>query len=754
MSRAGVHPDFLGTWLPALVILGVGAGLTFPTLSGAAVASVPGTGFALATALNSVARQVGAALGVAVLIAILGTPEVLDPLPAFRHGWGFAGGCFLVGAVLCTALVVRRTAQTPAASAGNGRAAGADLDELAGEHALPSLDESEGHYAHVEPQTTAEFLRGAEVFAGLPSTLLEELATLAQPVELRRGEWLFREGEEPDGVYVVRVGHVEVLKEDTGSPSRINSLTRGAVLGELALLSGTPRSASVRALRDSELLAIEREGFQALLGSSPQLALGLTRVLSGQLQASRGAPPERRARPVTIALRALSPGLPLLEVADELSWTMCHWGRVAVLYASQEDRGNGEARSDAVARFAPLVERCEEEHEQVLLLCGGGDAWEEFCLARADRVVAVVDAEGDAAAAADRDPEGSRRLAGADLLGLGVRAGTGALSAWVDLLDPPAVHAIAAETRAQDVARTGRRLTGRAVGVVLAGGGARAFAHLGALEVLLDAGLRVDRVGGVSMGSFIGAMLAAGREVPAIDACCYEEWVRRSPINDYTVPRHALIRGRKAEAMLERVFGHARVEELPLPYYCASVNLRGATLEIESRGPLMEAVGASMSLPLIAPPMRREERFLIDGSLLDNLPLEPMSQSGEGPVLAIDIKGGEARPRHRPAASADGSPPHPPRRRPPPKLPETMARIALLSSANTDEAARRHADLTLSIRVEGVGLLEFHQIDAAREAGRQAAHGALANGQPDWLTGLSPLGGDIASRRTVLRVRG
>ena len=71
-TQLGVSPDFLGGWLPGMVILGVGAGLSFPTLSGAAVQSVPGPRFALATSLNAVARQVGAALGVAVLIAIVG----------------------------------------------------------------------------------------------------------------------------------------------------------------------------------------------------------------------------------------------------------------------------------------------------------------------------------------------------------------------------------------------------------------------------------------------------------------------------------------------------------------------------------------------------------------------------------------------------------------------------------------------------------------------------------------------------------
>ena len=453
-------------------------------------------------------------------------------------------------------------------------------------------------------------------------------------------------------MYVVRLGHLEVLQEGP-HPGRVNTLTRGAVLGELALLTGSTRSASIRALRDSEVLRIDRAHFEALLHAEPEVALSLTRVLGAQLQASRSIPVTRRARPVTIALRALTPGVPLLDLADELSRSMCAWGRVAVIYPDESGHPPGETRAETSARFAPLIERCEQDHDQVILLCGDGEqtgAWDEFCLARADRVLAVLDAGEDGGQPGASSPDRAAEIAklrGSDLIAYRGEPGSGGLAAWVDALAPPGVFTLTPEARSQDIARTARRLTGRSVGVVLAGGGARAFAHLGVLEVLLDAGLQVDRVGGVSMGSFIGGLLACGHDSVTIDAICFEEWVRRNPINDYTVPRSALIRGHKAEAMLERTFGEELIEELARTFYCASADLKGGRLVIDSSGPLALAVGASMSLPLIAPPIRRDGSLLIDGSLLDNLPLEPMSVSAEGPILALDIKGGEERPPAR-----------------------------------------------------------------------------------------------------------
>jgi NTE family protein len=106
-SSLGADPDFLGQWLPGIVVLGVGAGLAFPSVTGVAVLAVPGHRYALASALNSVARQLGAALGVALLVAIVGNPSPAHALQAFRSGWVFAACCFLAGACGCVALKAR-----------------------------------------------------------------------------------------------------------------------------------------------------------------------------------------------------------------------------------------------------------------------------------------------------------------------------------------------------------------------------------------------------------------------------------------------------------------------------------------------------------------------------------------------------------------------------------------------------------------------------------------------------------------------
>jgi predicted acylesterase/phospholipase RssA len=223
------------------------------------------------------------------------------------------------------------------------------------------------------------------------------------------------------------------------------------------------------------------------------------------------------------------------------------------------------------------------------------------------------------------------------------------------------------------------------------------------------------------MGAFVGGMFAMGMDGEEIDARCYEEWIRRRPLGDYTIPRHSLIRGERAQAMLSRTFGTESIEELARSFFTGAAELRSGELVVTRWGPLWEAVGFSFCLPVLAPPQVRDRQLLIDGSLVDNLPVATMAELGEGPIIAVDVKATFERPAG--AAKRAGEGDNGPLRTP--SLGETLTRLLLIGSSNTSRAAERYADVIINPRTEGVGLLEFHQLDAAREAGRVAAREAL-----------------------------
>ena len=534
-------------------------------------------------------------------------------------------------------------------------------------------------------------LAGVPLLAGADAEALEALAADAYPRRVLAGEWLIREGDDAEDLYVVLRGRLRAVAGVDADRRTLRVLGPGAAIGELALLTGSVRSASVQAVRDSTLLQLGRGRFVELMERDPHFAAAVARELAAQLQLSGGlaAPP---TRPALIALRRLDPGVPLEAVASSLARALSAYGPVEVL--------------DADAAGTSAVERAEDENAHVLLVDeAGAGVWSDLCARQADRTLLVATAESPPPGEASPD---------ADLVVLGPSSG-GALRALLDAVQPRAHHRLAStEPSDPGAARLARRLVGRALGVVLSGGGARGFAHIGALAELEADGINVDRYGGCSMGSFIAAMAAAGWSARDIRDRCHEELVRHSPFNDYTLPRVALIRSRKAARMFDRLFGEMTIEELVKPLFTVSADLLSSRLVVHRRGSLTEAVGASMSIPGLVPPLSRSGRLLVDGGVLNNLPIDAMADSGEGPIVAVDVV-------RRLEASAVDEPPLP-------SIMETLSRATVLGSVERAERNRELALLVITPDTQDIPLRDFRALDRAVEAGRAAARAALDAG--------------------------
>ena len=542
--------------------------------------------------------------------------------------------------------------------------------------------------------SAADFLRAVPLFSGVSDAVLAEIADRSRIAHLQAGEVLFREGDPADELYVLQSGRLEVFTDGfEEEPLRV--LLRGAVVGELALLTESPRSASVRARRDSTLLELSRASFDALL-SEHDFVRGLLRVLGSELRESR-ALTQPVGMPVTIAVLPLDPDVPLEHFYDELAAGLGRWRRVACLGLVE----------DASIR-CETVDRCENDHDHVLLKgsLDVNDSWNGFCIRQADRIFCLT-TDGQAPDRLSRGPE----LRGCDLVfcprGLGRFVAAGLLRA----ISPRAIH-VARRGASFDscVESISRRLAGRSVGLVLSGGGARGLAHVGVLAELVSEGIQIDRIGGCSMGAFIGAMFATGRDPESIRLACEAELVRRNPLGDYTIPVRSLVRGRRGLEMVERVFGSARIEELDRELFTVSCDLVSGDLVVHRRGLVADAVAASMSLPGVLPPVPRDGRLLVDGGVLNNLPVQEMAATGEGPVIAVDVTAQFGDP--------SGAGEHP-------RLKEVLVRAISLGGVDAVNAARSAADLLITPDVGDVGMLDFRQHDRVIEAGRRAAREAI-----------------------------
>ena len=681
-ERTGLSPAFLTEWLPGQLLSGIGAGAVLPVLGSAALAAVPGGRFATASAVVSSARQLGGVLGIAVLVVIVGVPTPQTVVGSLQDGWLLSIVAFvLVAAVALPLRPVAPAAETPQE----------ELD-------APKVHVSERLLSTVSPagggpvDVRSTGLAPVSMFSALSEQARARLERAARPVSLAAGQVLLEEGEVADSVYVLQTGRLEVLV----AGRLVRELAPGAVLGELAVLTGGRRSATVRARRDATLLEVTAADFDALLLDDPAAARAVTAQLAQRLATPPPARAERPARPAVVSVVTLHPGLSADPVVDALAARLSATRRVVRL----QDVG------------AEAVERAERDGALVLLTASPEDvAGREFALREADQVVLVADAS--ARPAGLPVPSGGRRP---DLVLLGPRPAPDVLTAWTAALDPWQIT-IADGPLPAGLRPLADRIAGRSVGLVLGGGGARGFAHLGVLRELQEAGIHVDRVAGCSIGAAIAAGHATGMGSDELEGRGYQEWVRRRPFSDYTVPLVSLARGRRFEASLARCVGaDTVVEGLPRQFRCVSTDLTTRSRFVHDRGRLVAAVRASVGIPVLLPPVPDGPRLLVDGGVLDNLPVDLLTERDEGPVVAVNISLG-----------GSGGGPRPVTARPArvPSLGETLIRTMTIGSGGAVAAAQEHGAHVITPATLGVGLLEFHQLDLMVEAGRAAARQLL-----------------------------
>jgi EmrB/QacA subfamily drug resistance transporter len=670
-TQVGVTPAFLSEWLPGQVLSGIGVGMTLPLLASATLAAVPGGRYATASAVASSARQLGGVLGIALLVVIIGTPTPATSVDAFRQGWWMSVAAFVAVAVVAAFL---------------GRIVPADEE--------PDDPAARRIEVHLPPPRAAAHMAAASIgavplFSQLPEEVRAALDVAARDRHVDGGTWLFRAGDPADSVFVLRAGRLEVVV----GQEVVRELGPGSVVGELALLTGGTRSASIRARRDSVLSEVSRAQFDAAMAGDARAYPALAGVLARQLSDARPPARARGTQPVVVAIVGLHPGAPVDAVAHGLRLHL-----------------RTRLRADVLVDPAPEpLEHAEGVLDRVLLVAGAEDPHRELCLRQADQVVLV------AGSGSQPPTEDAGLPAQADLVLVGTRPLEEVVRRWCEVLDPWQVTVVAEGVPDDDLRMLAARIGGWSVGVVMAGGGARGFAHIGVLQELTEAGILVDRVAGASIGSIVAGAWASGLDPQALHDVHYEDFVRANPIGDYTWPSVSLIKGRRTRSMLRRRLGGQEIQALPRQFRCMSVDLLGRVPMQHRSGDLAEAIGASVSIPVLFPPMRMADHLLVDGGVLDNLPVGLLTERDEGPILAVNIAmggGGGGR------TTRTG----PPRM---PSMGDTLLRVMMIGSGGAVQAARDAGATVITPPPLGVGTLEWHQMDLIVEAGRMAARRLL-----------------------------
>ncbi|MBU6374311.1 MAG: patatin-like phospholipase family protein [Alphaproteobacteria bacterium] len=532
------------------------------------------------------------------------------------------------------------------------------------------------------------------------------------------GGWpLFEVGEDADSIYFVTSGALGAFRTLASGERRLLGYIRaGEPVGEMALITGERHSAAVYAVRDTELLRLSRSAFNRLVRAHPVLMQNMARLMLSRSRQDRRRNP--RTQPRVYSLIAASPTIDLKVRARALQDALVALGKTCAILTEDEAPDQESAWLDAV----------ESTHDVVFLLTPIADStWFRTCLRQADRmwVMARADARPSVPLLPD-DPSPARQLRLVDvvLLHHGGDRQAASTEEWRLSCDASRVfHWRGMDS--DDCRSLARQIAGQAVGLVLSGGGARAYAHIGVIRALREAQVPIDQVGGTSMGAIVAACLAMGWDDDEIEMRIRKAFVESNPLGDYVLPVVALSRGRRVDDRLQEHFGETLIEDLHTPFFAISTNLVAGAPKVHKAGLLRKALRASISLPGILPPVvDGDHGLLVDGAVLKNFPVDVMRALHRGPIIGVDVaRRGSINPSDFVAppeffgwVAQHGL-------QSPPPIASLLMRAATISVDPWQ--GRDRTDLLVTPEMPDVDLRDWRRFDEAVAAGYEAAVAAL-----------------------------
>jgi predicted acylesterase/phospholipase RssA len=555
----------------------------------------------------------------------------------------------------------------------------------------------------------ATLLRAIPMFAILGE---DGIANVVERCEFRQipgGALLCAQGSAGAELFVVVTGRLRAVRTDGDTRRVLGEIGRGELMGEMALLTDGVRTADLMAIRDTVVAALSKATFDTLVAAHPRIVREIARLMVGRLSVARSAAAPAYAETLCLVPAGGSPA-DLAGFAARAAAALAVHGPVA--------EASADAARGAGGNLGEWLNGLEATNRFVIYIADGTDTpWTRLCLRQADLVLRVADAAGASdLSAVERLIATLPALRAAQQLILLHPAATVLprdTRRWLDVRPGLAGHLHLRAGSDAEAARLARMLTRQPHGLVLGGGGARGFAHVGVYQVLSDAGFAVDMVGGTSIGAAFAALIAMGlRPQEVVEACGVfgEEKV------DYTLPLISLSGGFGLAAAARKLFRDVMIEDLWLPYFSVTTNLTQAEMNVHRAGPLAKWVRASCSLPGALPPVFDGRELHADGCLLNNLPVDVMRERCAGSIVAVDIDQSAEIYTDLPYHEGLSGWRMAARRLWPfgrshrlPVLPKLFHRALMIASVRNAAPARSMADLYLSPPVENCGVFDWNK---------------------------------------------
>ncbi|MFC1933873.1 patatin-like phospholipase family protein [Chloroflexota bacterium] len=260
----------------------------------------------------------------------------------------------------------------------------------------------------------------------------------------------------------------------------------------------------------------------------------------------------------------------------------------------------------------------------------------------------------------------------------------------------------------------------RKVGLALGGGAARGLAHIGVLEVLERARVPIDMIAGTSIGAFIGALHAQGKDASQIRNLVLKLTTKKTAFwIDPVLPKTGLIGGRKIESTLKSIIGDIEFKDLRLPLACVATDIITGEEVVIKEGPVWEGIRASSSLPVLFAVAEREGRYLVDGGLVNTVPVSVLKTMGADFTIAVNVT-----PDRNEIQITE------------PNIFTITMQTFHIASYQRIRSTLRGADIVIEPRVGHIGLADFHRAKECILQGELAAQDSLLEIRRKYPTGF------------------
>ena len=570
--------------------------------------------------------------------------------------------------------------------------------------------------------------------------LLNYIESEVEWVHLPFGQALFHQGDTGTDLFLLISGRLQVsVRDKAGFDRKAAEINKSEIVGEMAMFTGHKRTASIYAMRDSDLVRISRQAFERIINSHPGIMMYFIQFIIKRMQ-DIASTSKQLGKTINIAVVPASDDAPLADFSGRLVKSLSTYGNTLRVNSDIVDRHwemSGMAQnSGTTPNSIRLTSWLDEQANTFTNIVYEADPtatpWTIRCLQSADRILIV--------ARADADPLPGELERALFASGSGIRTAHHILI----LIHPDGVklpsgtdrwlqerqvesHYHVRWDKDADFHRLARILTGNAVGLVLGGGGARGLAHIGVIRALDEAGIPIDMIGGTSMGAMISSLYAMGMDYQAIIAA-EKEAIAYKPFTEFTLPFIALIRSRRLDNSVKNLYGDVAIEDLWVNYFSISSNLTTAEMIVHRKGNLGRSVRASAALPGIVKPVIEDNCLLVDGGLFNNIPADIMKETCDGFVIMVNVSPDEdlrIADEHKICPSNMEilwSFINPLKKKIVfPRIHDIMMRTITVGSARELTRTSKAADFSFRPPVDHFGLLEFDAIDEIVDVGYRYA---------------------------------